>query len=214
MKEIILAFDPLCMWSYAYAHILEKFLALHRNEFFTSVVCSGMIRGDLRVEAGKQKDRLLRASQIITEESGIPFGTQFYDNVEKNKMTLDSVPGSTAVNIVKHMNKPEALSFALDLSRNIFAHGMDPGDPDQIASIMVPYGFSKQEAFEYLQSDQGKYMAYQDFQWFEATPMRRTPSLLLQVSGELVQLTQGYTSIEKLEKVYQTVLKKYDFSLN
>src|SRR5690625_6875414 len=80
-------------------------------------------------------------------------------------MTLDSVPGSTAVNIVKHMNKPEALSFALDLSRNIFAHGMDPGDPDQIASIMVPYGFSKQEAFEYLQSDQGKYMAYQDFQW-------------------------------------------------
>src|SRR5690625_7136336 len=105
MKEIILAFDPLCMWSYAYAHILEKFLALHRNEFFTSVVCSGMIRGDLRVEAGKQKDRLLRASQIITEEAGIPFGTEIYENVEKKKITVYLVPGSTGVNIRQHMTK-------------------------------------------------------------------------------------------------------------
>lgn len=214
MKEIILAFDPLCMWSYAYAHILEEFLARHRNEFFTSVVCSGMIRGDLTVGAARQKEKLLYASQMITEQSGIGFGPRFYENIENNSIILDSVPGSTAVNIMKHLNKPKALEFALDLSRNIFAHGMDPGDHHQIARLMGAYGISPKEALTSIRSDNGKYLAYQDFQWFEATPMRRTPALLLQVSGELIQLTQGYTPGEKLEEVYQAVVKKYDFSLN
>lgn len=65
-----------------------------------------------------------------------------------------------------------------------------------------------------LTSDQGKYLAYQDFQWFEAASLSSTPVLILDIGGELVQLTKGYTSLEKLESVYAKVIKEYNYILN
>lgn len=212
--ELILAFDPLCMWSYAFAHVVEEFVHRHKDEFFTSVVCSGMIRGDLRVGAGHQKERLLEASRLISDQSGIPFGPAFFENIDRNTMVLDSVPGSTAVNLIKQIQKPFVLDFAIDLSRHIFAHGMDPSDHRQIAGLMTSYGVDFEEGLYYLQTDKGRYLAYQDFQWFEGASLKRTPVLILNVENELIQLTQGYTDLAGLERVYQKVSEKYSFRLN
>lgn len=212
--ELIYVTDPLCMWSHAFSPVLKKFVERHENEFFTSVVCSGMVRGDLVTSMATQSDKLWNAAQAIEKKSGMSFGDKFYKNLHRDDIYLNSVPGSTAVNGIKQLDKENALTFSMDISNRIFQQGISPDDKNAIASIMEHYNFNYNDSINYLNSDNGKYIAFQDFQWFEAANLRGTPVLILDVNGELVQLNQGYITLDKLEQVYDEVTRKFDFSMN
>lgn len=212
--ELIYGFDPLCMWSYAFVPNLKQFVKNHEQELITSVVCSGMIRGDLVSPMVNFTNRLEENAKRIENFAGIDFGPRFYQNLKSKDIILDSVPGSIAVNAMKMSQKHLALDLAMDLSSRIYYDGISPGSVEAIADIMLQYDVPLEESMDILTSDQGKYLAYQDFQWFEAASLSSTPVLILDIGGELVQLTKGYTSLEKLESVYAKVIKEYNYILN
>ncbi|WP_236972918.1 thioredoxin domain-containing protein [Membranihabitans marinus] len=212
--ELIYGFDPLCMWSYAFTPNLREFVSRHEKELFTSVVCSGMIRGGLRSTISSFSDRLSKVAENIETVSGISFGQPFYNNLFRDDVIMDSVPGSIAINALKMTQKNKVLDLAMQLSTSIYHDGISPGNVDDIAEIMSAYTDDVEDIKNVLTSDQGKYLAYQDFQWFEAADLKQTPVVILDIGGELVQLTKGYTTLEKLEQVYEKVVEEYKYLLN
>ena len=194
-------YDALCGWCYGFSPVMSKLKEKYGDQLEVEVISGGLFLGNRsgyindvapHIKAGAYK--------TVEDRTGVKFGAPFLEGLfGEGKTTLNSLPPSIALCIVKEHLPEKELVFAEMLLHAVYFEGFDPVDIQGYGKYAEKIGFDKDEFNSKMQNSKYESLALKEFEKFQASEFRGMPALVLQTAGKPVLLSNGYTSFEKLD---------------
>lgn len=211
--KLIFAGDPMCSWCYGFGKELTELTARH-PELPLDILVGGVRAGatDLLDDAGKQF-RLTHWARV-EEASGLPFNRDAF--VARRNFVYDTEPICRAVVVAQRL-APAADQLAVfrALQRAFYVDGLDTTDGDVLAVAAVTE-LARQgvplpaSAFRTEWDGQATIAATAgQFAQVRAMGIRSFPALLLEIDGDVVEISPGYAPAARLESQLQAALRQY-----
>jgi putative protein-disulfide isomerase len=211
--KLIFAGDPMCSWCYGFGKELTELTARH-PQLPLQILVGGVRAGatDLLDESGKQF-RLSHWARV-EEASGLPFNRDAF--MGRQNFVYDTEPICRAV-VAAHRLAPPADQLAVfrALQHAFYVDGLDTTDGDVLAAVGV-----RALALQGLVFPAAAFRAEWDgkatiaataaeFAQVRAMGIRSFPALLLEVDGELVEISPGYAAADRLDQQLQAAMRQY-----
>jgi putative protein-disulfide isomerase len=206
---IFYVYDPLCSWCYGFSPVMKKFKQEYENEYSFEVVSGGMQSGERKQPISDIKDYLKGAYKNVTERTGVVFGENFMEVLEKGERMLDSVPASVALSIIKDLKPEQSFNFAAELHKAIYYDGVDWNKMDSFVPYAERVGVSKEEFLRNASDDKYLQKAKADFKLAADFGVTGFPSVILKHNENYYLLAQGFMPYTDLNKTLEHVLEKY-----
>ena len=194
-------YDALCGWCYGLSPVISKLKEKYGDQLKVEVISGGLFLGN---RAGYVNDVAPHikagAYKSVENQTGVKFGAPFLEDVfGKGNMTLNSLPPSIALCIIKeHLPKKE-LIFAEMLLHAVYFEGFDPINIIWYGTIAEKVGFDKHEFNSKMYDPKYEILALKEFKKFQNSGFSGMPTLVLDNAGTSVLLSNGYTSFENLD---------------
>lgn len=211
--KLIFAGDPMCSWCYGFGKELAELTARHPG-LPLHILVGGVRAGatDLLDDAGKQF-RLTHWARV-EEASGLPFNRDAF--VARRDFVYDTEPVCRAVVAAQRL-APAADQLAVfrALQQAFYVDGLDTTDGDVLAVAAVA-----ELARQGVPLAAGTFRAEWDgqaaiaatagqFAQVRAMGIRSFPALLLEIDGDMVEISPGYAPAARLESQLQAALRQY-----
>jgi putative protein-disulfide isomerase len=210
--KLIFTGDPMCSWCYGFGKELSTLMERH-PELPLQILVGGVRAGatDLLDDGGKQF-RLGHWARV-EEASGLPFNREAF--LARQNFVYNTEPICRAV-VTAHRLAPAADQLAVfrALQRAFYVDGLDTTDGDVLAQVAAE-ALAQQEvsvaaaAFR-TEWDQPATIAATaaEFAQVRAMGIRSFPALLLEIDGQLTEVSPGYAPADQLERQLQSALKR------
>lgn len=208
--KLIYYYDALCGWCYGFSPVISKLKKNYGDKLDFDVVSGGLF---LNNRAGYVNDVAPHiksgAYKSVEGLTGVKFGKPFLDDVfGAGKMTLNSLPPTMALCIVKEAFPEKELEFAETLLHAVYFDGIDPIDIEAYVVYVEKLGINKKEFLTKMGDLKYKELAEAEFKKFRNSEYSGMPSLVLEVKGQQVPLARGYTSFENLKPMLDAHFNK------
>ncbi len=199
--KLIYYYDALCGWCYGFSSVLSKLRNTYGKNLEVEVISGGLFLGNRAGRVNTVAPHIKAgAYKSVEAKTGVKFGEGFLADVfGEGKMTLDSLPPSIALCIIKEERPEQELAFAELLLSAVYMDGMNPVEEEWYADYAEKIGFDKTEFKAKMQEDKYRVLAEKEFEKFRVSPFRGMPALVLEQGDQQNLLSNGYTSFEELE---------------
>jgi putative protein-disulfide isomerase len=211
--KLIFAGDPMCSWCYGFGKELDALMAVHPR-LPLQILVGGVRAGatDLLDDSGKQF-RLGHWARV-EQASGLPFNRHAF--MARENFVYDTEPICRAV-VTAHRLAPAADQLAVfrALQRAFYVDGLDTTDGDVLAQVGVAalalQGTAVPAAAFRAEWDSQATIAATaaEFAQVRAMGIRSFPALLLEVDGQVVEISPGYAPAEQLDRQLHDALRQY-----
>lgn len=207
--KLIYYYDALCGWCYGFSPVISQ---LHQE--FTGRLDFEIISGGLFLKnrAGFVNDVAPHikagAYKSVEARTGVKFGETFLADVfGKGKMTLNSLPPSIALCIVKEQFPDKGLEFAEILLSAVYLDGMNPIIVEEYKKYVDKIGFDFEDFSKKMKDYKYKEMAENEFEIFKESQLSGMPTLVIEKNGQQIILSNGYLGYNELKIRINKVLE-------
>jgi putative protein-disulfide isomerase len=199
--KLMYYYDALCGWCYGFSPVMSKLQAEYNDIIDIKVISGGLFLGN---NAGFVNDVAphikLGAYKAVESKTGVKFGESFLADVfGKGEMTLNSLPPSIALCIVREQFPEKELEFAALLLKAVYFDGINPINVEEYKKCIVEIGFDFEDFSQKMQEDSYKKMAENEFQLFRNSEFSGMPALVLEKNGQQTLLSNGYVGFTELK---------------
>lgn len=207
--KLIYYYDALCGWCYGFSPVMFSLEKEYNGRVDFEVISGGLFLGN---RAGFVNDVAPHiksgAYKSVESRTGVKFGEPFLSDVfGEGKMTLNSLPPSIALCIVREKFPTKELEFAEMLLSAVYADGMNPIIVEAYRDYVVRVGFEFEEFSKKMQDDKYKKMAELEFEIFRNSEFSGMPTLILEKDNQQVLISNGYLGYNELKTRIDTFLK-------
>ena len=195
--EIIYVGDPMCSWCWGISNHL-KALKDHFPQYPFKIVLGGLRPGGGEAWDDRMKDFLKHHWTEVNKRSGQPFGYALFDREEFN---YDTEPPCRAVVTARMMGLRDELPFFEAVSRKFYVESQDPSELIFYKEICEEFGLDFDRFTELFESEEARYLTYQDFQANRQWGVKGYPTVLFKAENQLYQINYGYTEFEQMREV-------------
>jgi putative protein-disulfide isomerase len=208
--KLIFVGDPMCSWCYGFGKELSALAARH-PELPVEILVGGVRAGatDVLDESGKQF-RLMHWARV-EESSGLPFNRKA---LAHENFVYNTEPICRAVVTARRLApETDQLQVFRALQRAFYVDGLDTTDGAVLAQAAVAelegQGVAVDAAtFQAAWSDSITIAATRaEFAQVRAMGIRSFPFLLLEASGQLIEISPGYAQVSQLERQLNEALR-------
>jgi putative protein-disulfide isomerase len=211
--KLIFAGDPMCSWCYGFGKELTALMALHPT-LPLQILVGGVRAGatDLLDDSGKQF-RLAHWARV-EQASGLPFNRDAF--MARENFVYDTEPICRAV-VATHRLAPAADQLAVfrALQHAFYVDGLDTTDGDVLAEVGVK-ALALQGQVLPAQAFRAEWdlpatiaATAAEFAKVRALGVRSFPALLLEVDGQMVDISPGYAAVDRLDGQLKLALRQY-----
>lgn len=208
--KLIYVGDPMCSWCYGFGKELSALAARH-PELPLQIMVGGVRAGatDILDDSGKQF-RLAHWARV-EELSGLTFNRNAF--VARENFVYDTEPVCRAVVTARQL-APQAdlLAVFRALQNAFYVDGLDTTDGQVLAEVAVAAlgkagHAADAAAFHQNWSSPATIQATQaEFAQVRAIGVRSFPALLVEIDGQLIEISPGYASAAQLASRLSAVL--------
>lgn len=210
--KVIYIGDPMCSWCWGISPVLEELAQYCEQQQIGFTLVMGGLRAGGGAPWVAQFQAFLRQEWAhVAEVTGQPFG---FSLLTAKHFDYDTEPACRAVVIAEQMLTQQGpvasatLTFFSAVQRKFYVEGADPKDVSFYRSICEDASLSFEAFGSRFTTAAAKTAVYQQFAECRAWGVRSFPTLLLEVEGDLKQLSSGATTaaatIERIEQVLST----------
>lgn len=206
--KLVYYYDPLCGWCYGFSSVVSKVEEKYGNQLDIEVVSGGLFL-ESRAGAINEVAPHIKAGAYKSVESrtGVKFGEAFLADVfGEGKITLNSLPPTIALCIVKEKHPEQELKFAELLLKAVYFDGLDPTNIEGLATYALKVGFDKEEFKTKMNDSKYRDAAEKEFEIFRNSPHSGMPALVLSKDGEEHSISYGYVNFEELDTKLESFL--------
>jgi putative protein-disulfide isomerase len=201
---IYYCYDAYCGWCYGFSPVIKKIWLEYKDRLAFEVLSGGMIITEAPVPISSTAGYIEKAYKRVEELTGIEFGKDYLwhiFNPDKSDWYPSSEKPAIALVILKEYQPENAVAFAGDLQYALHYEGRDLTDDEAYRHLIEGYGFSADDFFQKLHSEEYKEKAYYEFALCKQLQVSGYPQVLLQVSdSKFYLLAQGNTTYEELKE--------------
>jgi len=206
--ELIYYFDALCGWCYGFSPVVAEIEQVYGDRLDIKVVSGGLFLGN---RAGNVNDVAPHiksgAYKSVEQRTGVKFGKAFIDDIfGEAKTSLNSLPPTIALNIIREKFPDQEVKFAGMLLKAVYYDGLDPIDHDGLAEYAAKIGFDKEVFLVKMQDEKYTKAAYAEFDLFNQSQFAAMPSLVLRKDGQEQLISHGYASYENVKEKLDLLL--------
>jgi len=208
--KLIYYFDALCGWCYGFSSTMEKVEQVYGDQVEIKVISGGLFLGNRAGGVNEVAPHIKAgAYRSVEMQTGVKFGKPFLDDVfGEGKMTLNSMPPTIALCIVKEKFPEQELKFASTILKAVYFDGLDPIDVNGLAGYAEKIGFDKAEFILFMNDSKFQKLAEQEFEIFHNSPYSAMPAIVLEKGGKQFPITRGYVGFENLKTKLDLLLDK------
>jgi putative protein-disulfide isomerase len=207
--KLIYYYDALCGWCYGFSPVISELQEEYKDRIDFEVISGGLFLGN---RAGFVNDVAPHiksgAYKSVESRTGVEFGEWFLADVfGKGKMTLNSLPPSIALCIVREKFPDKELEFAEMLLSAVYSGGMNPIVVEEYKNYVVKIGFDFEEFSKKMKDDKYKKMAEDEFEKFRNSQFSGMPTLVLEKDSQQLLLSNGYLGYNELRDRLELLLE-------
>lgn len=206
--KLVYYYDALCGWCYGFSPVMSKIKEVYGDRLAIEVVSGGLFLG-MRAGAINEVAPHIKAGayKSVTSRTGVEFGKAFLEVVfGEGNMTLDSLPPTMALNIVREVFPERALDFAALLLQAVYFDGLDPVDVEGLSTCAATIGFDKKAFLVKMSDAKYKRLVEQDVEVFRNSQYAAMPALVLVKAGKEYPIARGYTDFENIAPKLEVLL--------
>lgn len=196
--KIYYIYDALCGWCYGFSPVIEKFYKQHKEEYPFEVISGGMVLGDREGPIGNIAAYIKDAYKVVEDRTGVEFGQNFLEKLEKGKMEISSYLPARAMAAYKMMKSEDQVTFAQAIQHAIYYGGKPPAEKDTYYELMDKLGISP-EFRMHFNLPASEELAIQDFQLSQQLKVQGFPSVFVEKEGTYVMISHGYVPFQQLD---------------
>ncbi|MBE0663504.1 MAG: DsbA family protein [Bacteroidales bacterium] len=207
--KIIYVYDALCGWCYGFSPVIDQLYDNFGNQLEFEVVSGGMVTGERIGPVSDMADYISKAYIDVENASGVKFGKVFIDTtLYRDDVVFSSVEPAIALSVFKTLQPQNAVKFASAIQKAIYFHGAEPALLATYADLAMDFGINRGEFLEKMSDPKSIALAEADFQRSRTLGVNGFPTTFYEDSnGNLVQLSRGFTSYEKISARLKPLLE-------
>jgi putative protein-disulfide isomerase len=202
--KLVYVGDPMCSWCYGFGKELSALTALHPT-LPLEIIVGGVRAGatDILDDGGKQF-RFGHWARV-EESSGLVFNRKAF--MARENFVYDTEPVCRAVVTARQL-APQAdlLAIFRALQNAFYVDGLDTTDGRVLAQVavaaleVVGYASSAAAFYRHWSAPATIEATRAEFARVRAIGVRSFPALLLEVDGQLIEISPGYAAVAQLER--------------
>jgi putative protein-disulfide isomerase len=210
--KLVYAGDPMCSWCYGFGKELSALTARH-PDLPLEILVGGLRAGatDVLDDAGKQF-RLVHWARV-EENSGLPFNRKAL--LARKDFVYDTEPVCRAV-VTAKLLAPQAdlLQVFRSLQDAFYVDGLDTTDGAVLSTVAVAalnkqgHALATDTFHEAWKAPATIAATSAEFAQVRKLGVRSFPALLLELDGELIEISPGYAHVDQIDKQLQAVLAR------
>lgn len=206
--KLIYYFDALCGWCYGFSSVISQVKEEYDAKLEIQVVSGGLFLDNRAGPINKVAPHIKAgAYKSVEQQTNVQFGKAFLEDVfGEGNMTLNSLPPTIALSIVKEKFPEKELEFASLLLQAVYLDGLDPIDIIGLSEYAVLIGFDKKEFLNKMKDDKYKAMVEKEIELFRSSKYAAMPALVLVRDGQEHLISRGYTSFENIKGKLDTLV--------
>lgn len=198
--KLIYYYDALCGWCYGFSPVISKIQENYKDKITIEVISGGLFLGN---RAGFVNDVAPHikagAYKSVEARTDVKFGNSFLTDVfGEGKMTLNSLPPSIALCIVREKYPDKELAFAEMLLKAVYSDGINPINIEEYKDYIAQIGLPYDEFYTCMKEDKYKAMALDEFETFKNIGFTGMPTLIVKKGQQEILLSNGYIDYDEL----------------
>lgn len=214
MHKIIYCYDALCGWCYGFSPVMEKIHQQYQKDFQFQVISGGMVTGERIGPVGEVAPYIKQAYKQVENTTGVKFGENFLQELEKGAAIFTSIPPAIAMSILKAEQPELAVPFAGALQKMIYFDGKVPDDLDAYAELAEDFGFRHQDFLSSMKDENFQQLAEKDFAQTARYGVRGFPMVIAEIDQKYYALANGYTSLADMQERMEQVVSRVNGEIN
>lgn len=201
-KKIIYITDPLCLWCYGAADIVEDFYQELPKDLHKEVINGGLFpASQAKACDGEFINYIQMVAKRVTEMSGKQFSPDFWKLISQSNFSYDTEPSARAVVVVKHLyGVKEAMSYAHAIQHAFFVEGRNVMLSSVLADIAADESYSRQSFLAFYMSDESLDLTKQEYSESKQLGVRGFPAHIYINKNMGYSLSSGFTDKSSLHK--------------
>jgi putative protein-disulfide isomerase len=205
--ELLYIYDPLCGWCYGFGPVVERIEREHTSVEVT-IISGGMVLGDRIAPVGNMAPYLLKAMPRLEKTTGVTYGEPYKALLKQGTYMTSSEKPSVALCVYKSFTADRAVSFAHDIQSSFFKEAKDLNKDETYADLAGSYGLDKNVFLERMKDSTYLKQAYAEFKQAASFGIDGYPCLFLKKGDKYIQVADGYTDYETVNKNLKKALAK------
>jgi putative protein-disulfide isomerase len=194
--------DAMCSWCHGFSPELDKLIELNPNLELK------LVMGGLRpfsTEKATEIANFLKSHWIeINERTGQPFS---FDILKDDNFVYDTEPASRAIIVARTMNPLIEYDFFKAVQMAFYRDNKNTNELETYLPIAAKFDLELNAFERFFNSEEIKTRTKADFQLSGQFGIKGFPSLILKHNGSFTQLSNGYNTVDNINKIIKEVLK-------
>jgi putative protein-disulfide isomerase len=209
--SIVLAFDPLCGWCFAFEPVLTQLRKKFATRFDFEIAMGGLVTGERVRPVAEDAEYLRRGLAMVEQRTGVKAGAAYFTRIlEPGTWISNSEPPARAIRLARELSgEAAALDLAAAFTTALYVDGDAPDDPEVIERLATRLGLPTKPLLkrwlEPTEIDQSELSFAQE----RKRGILSYPSAFLkQGKGQpLLQILSGAVSLEQASHILEDVEK-------
>jgi putative protein-disulfide isomerase len=200
--KIIYVYDAICGWCFGFSPTMAKLKTHYQDKINFEVVNGGLKLGNGVGAIDVVAPYIKTSYQDVENTCGVKFGDAFVNGtLKKGTMTLNSLPPTIALCIMKEKYPDKSLEFASLLHKMYYVDGIEPENYEAYGIYAATLGYDKTEFNQKMKDSIYIKKAYQDFEYAQQLGANSFPTVIIEKDGKREILFKGFTTFDKAKKL-------------
>jgi putative protein-disulfide isomerase len=208
---LVVAFDPLCGWCFAFEPVLTKLRKNYATRFDFEIAMGGLVTGERVRPIAADADYLRRGLAMVEQRSGVKAGPAYFKRIlEPGTWVSNSEPPARAIRLARELSgETAALDLAAAFTTALYVDGNAPDDPKVVEHLATKLGLPAQELLQRWHIPQEVHNSGLSFAREKSRGILSYPSAFLKQPGDqpLLQVLSEAVSLEEASRLLDQVEK-------
>lgn len=206
--KLIYYYDALCGWCFGFSPVITQIKKAYADKIEIEVISGGLFLGSRAGYVNDVAPHIKSGAYLSVEQrTGVKFGKPFLEDVfGAGKMTLNSLPPTIALCIVKDLLPEKELEFAETLLHAVYFDGIDPINLNGYIPYIEELGLDKNDFLSKMQNPKYEELAFKEFEKFRKSQYSGMPSLVVVTENGEKPLSNGYTNFDNIKSQLDAIL--------
>jgi putative protein-disulfide isomerase len=208
---LVVAFDPLCGWCFAFEPVLTQLRKNYATRFDFEIAMGGLVTGERVRPVAADAEYLRRGLAMVEQRSGVKTGPAYFKRIlEPGTWISNSEPPARAIRLARELSgETAALDLAAAFTTALYIDGDAPDDPDVIKRLAKRLELPAQELLQRWHIPQEVHNSALSFAREKNRGILSYPSAFLKQANNqpLLQMLSGAVSLEQASQVLDEIEK-------
>ncbi|WP_051312924.1 DsbA family protein [Sporocytophaga myxococcoides] len=204
--ELIYVGDVMCSWCYGFSPEITAV-----KEHFKDEVDFKLLNGGLRPNTKEPMDaemkKFLRQHwKEVTKATGQPFSYNML--ADSSKFVFNTEPAARAVATVRKLKPGSEFEFFKRVQNSFYVKNRNTSDINTYLELLPEFNIDRESFKESFNTEQMKQSVAGEFKQAESLGVSGFPAVLLNVNGQYIMITNGYSKRGEVIRVIEKALGK------